>query len=166
MYDGSRLVKTWDSVSHYGRALGLKKPDNIYTAIKNNTKAYGYYWRYKSDTLQNEIFKTHHCGKFVSNKGRFKVRNGVSFGSIRRSGYLTCSHKNKTYLVHRLVAETFLPKPDGTDIVDHIDGNRSNNDVDNLRWVTYKENAYDRKPRGPIMHCSTCTCNKHTSLYP
>ena len=49
----------------------------------------------------------------------------------------------KTYprLVHRLVAVAFLPNPDNKPVVDHIDTNPSNNCVDNLRWVTTKENA-------------------------
>ena len=47
----------------------------------------------------------------------------------------------KTCSIHRLVAEAFLPKPLGATEVDHIDGNKSNNRVENLRWVTHKENT-------------------------
>lgn len=47
----------------------------------------------------------------------------------------------KDILVHILVANAFLPKIEGKNFVDHIDGNRSNNMVTNLRWCTFKENC-------------------------
>ena len=42
--------------------------------------------------------------------------------------------------VHRIVAELFIPNPDNKPEIDHIDTNKINNRVDNLRWVTRKEN--------------------------
>lgn len=42
--------------------------------------------------------------------------------------------------VHRLVAEAFLPRVEGKDEVNHIDGNKNNNDLSNLEWVTSSEN--------------------------
>lgn len=51
----------------------------------------------------------------------------------------------KNYRVHRLVAEAFLQNPKNKPDVDHIDRNRSNNKISNLRWVTKKENCNNRK---------------------
>jgi len=49
--------------------------------------------------------------------------------------------QKKQYLIHRLVAMAFIPNPDNKPCIDHKDGNRANNNVDNLCWVTHKENS-------------------------
>lgn len=49
--------------------------------------------------------------------------------------------KRKSVRVHRIVAETFIENPLGLPVVNHIDGNKYNNRVDNLEWVSYKENT-------------------------
>ena len=48
--------------------------------------------------------------------------------------------KRKIFSVHRLVAEAFIPNPEGKPCIDHINTIRSDNRVENLRWVTYEEN--------------------------
>ena len=58
------------------------------------------------------------------------------------SGYLSAfiPYRKNCY-IHRLVAEAFIPKPLGATDVDHIDGDKTNNRVENLRWVSHKENT-------------------------
>lgn len=49
------------------------------------------------------------------------------------------SFETKTYSIHRLVAQAFIPNPENKPTVDHINRNRLDNSVENLRWATYEE---------------------------
>lgn len=49
--------------------------------------------------------------------------------------------KNIKRYIHRLMAEMFIPNPDNKKQVNHIDGNKHNNSISNLEWVSHKENA-------------------------
>lgn len=68
------------------------------------------------------------------------------------TGYLAlklCSDTGvRHYLVHRLVAETFLPRVPGKNVVNHIDGNKQNNRWSNLEWVTTAENLSHARQTG------------------
>lgn len=67
--------------------------------------------------------------------------------------YFTVKLSGKKYLVHRLIAEAFIPNPENKPYINHKDSNRHNNSIDNLEWVTHYENiqhawnngAYDRR---------------------
>ena len=65
------------------------------------------------------------------------------------SGYLQVNVpiRNTTTLVHRLVAETFIDNPNGYTEIDHVNRDKSDNSVTNLRWVTHSENM-----RNSTMH--------------
>lgn len=85
----------------------------------------------------------------VSNLGQIRnARNHkVRKLNILQTGYYFVSvslgdrnHK-PTWRVHKAVAETFIPNPNNLPIVNHIDGNKLNNSVDNLEWCTYKDNV-------------------------
>lgn len=68
-------------------------------------------------------------------------------GGLNNQGYRRIRINNITYLVHRIIAETFLENPDNKPQIDHIDRDPSNNDVSNLRWVTASENCRNRHKR-------------------
>ena len=54
-------------------------------------------------------------------------------------------NKSKTKRVHRLIGEAFIPNPNNKPVIDHIDNNKLNNDIANLRWASIKENTYNSK---------------------
>jgi len=60
-----------------------------------------------------------------------------------------CDGINKPALkyVHKLVLTAFVPNPEKKRCIDHIDGNRGNNTLSNLRWATYQENNFNKSPR-------------------
>lgn len=75
----------------------------------------------------------------------FKYKGKIRKKSVNRYGYETVllSHpdgRKKLKRVHRLVAECFLEKHNSVNVVNHIDGNKLNNNVENLEWCSVKEN--------------------------
>ena len=93
----------------------------------------------------------------VSNRGRIdrQLKSGdwKRTGVTRRSdGYTTfggqSNGKHWKRFVHRVVAKVFIPNPEGLPEVDHIDRSRSNNRVENLRWVSHQQNAQNMLGRG------------------
>ena len=54
-------------------------------------------------------------------------------------------YKQSQKLVHRLIAEAFIPNPQNYPVVNHIDGNKQNNDISNLEWCTQEHNMEEAK---------------------
>ena len=78
---------------------------------------------------------------FVKNiTGRAASKN-YWFPGSNCKGYLVVGINKKMYYIHRLVAAVFIPNPDNKEQINHIDGNKQNNSVINLEWVTNKENC-------------------------
>lgn len=141
------------SNSHNGRnAIG-----NCVNGLSNT--AYGFRWKYEENESKiNEewreinlqiLFETEtDFGKkyYVSNLGRFKNSYGTIMENykVNENGYIRVYIHKKTFALHRLVAFTFLENPENKKTVNHKDGNKLNNTIDNLEFATNKEQQIHR----------------------
>ncbi len=94
------------------------------------------YPNYEVDTNGN-IFSTPRNGTVNYEK---RIVGGVDKDGYRIVGLRNKPNKKDTLKVHRLVAEHFITNPDNKPSVNHKDGNKQNNNVKNLEWVTTLEN--------------------------
>lgn len=100
----------------------------------------GYNGLYQVSNLGNvksvERFRTNGKGGYIQKSRILKTgkRNGYLFVNLCKDGVV------KTFKVHRLVANHFLPNPEKKPEIDHINTDSTDNRVENLRWVTHKEN--------------------------
>ena len=100
-------------------------------------------------------------GRYVNTKNNYQKWNNpklLSLKHISKCGYLTVNlsrfNKQHLMLVHRIIATTFLPNNNNKPCIDHIDTNRTNNNINNLRWCTYSENM-----------CNDITAEKMQNIY-
>jgi len=84
------------------------------------------------------IYRVSNTGKVLNVKFNRQLKPGIVKGYVRVCLYK--NNKNTYKTVHRLVAEAFLIKPNNDCEVNHKDSNKKNNNVDNLEWITHKEN--------------------------
>ena len=91
---------------------------------------------YYIDTEGN-VFNNKYKSNSKTKRHNFKKMKLGSFNN-----YSNIVLNGKCYFVHRLVAKTFIPNPENKPQVNHINGNKKDNRVENLEWVTAKENLH------------------------
>jgi len=104
--------------------------------------------------IENEIWKPcpmHEEKYLVSNCGNFKkiTDNSILTKRINDKGYISITLNKKVKQAHRFVALAFIENLDNKPQVDHIDDDKTNNHVSNLRWVTQSENLLKRGKTKP-----------------
>ncbi len=114
--------------------------DNFYEISNNGTV------RSKDRT------RTDTLGRTRSWKGKVLKPDIAPNGYYRVS--LTDGRRRKQKYVHRLLAELFIPNPDNLPQVNHKDGNKLNCSLDNLEWVSVKQNVVHAYRHGLITHIS------------
>lgn len=116
----------------------------IYGACVKGHIAHGYRWKYCTEPLPGEIWKDVQVKTGtvkVSNKGRIVNFQGtITNGSANRQGYKIVSLHAIKYSIHRLVMAAFHGE-DKTRVVNHKDGDKTNNKLENLEYMTHQENA-------------------------
>ncbi len=83
----------------------------------------------------------------ISNHGRIRSNGFEVYVCTDKKGYRLIKVCENYYFIHRMVAELFVPNPDRCNVVDHIDNDRGNNVVSNLRWVTTLKNNLNKTPQ-------------------
>ena len=75
--------------------------------------------------------------KYLNGYNLKPLDNGKGYLRIK----LTENNKSKRIMLHRLIAEAFIDNPEKYNVVNHIDGNKYNNDIGNLEWCTQSQNC-------------------------
>jgi hypothetical protein len=168
-YKTIRFASQWVFDNNLTSVKDFNNGNNIKTKISavaqgKRLTTFGYKWEYCNDCenkyydeewkdIPSDIIKGNK-GYKISKYGRVKNHKGrITEGSNHESGYLWVSIAPKQYLLHRLVAKTFIPNPENKEQVNHIDGNKQNACANNLEWCSNTENQIHKVNYG----LSNCT---------
>ena len=89
--------------------------------------------------IDESVYEVSNIGR-VRNTKTGNILKGRSAGAGYHQVQLTIANTKKHFYVHRLVAEAFCNHPDGCNVINHKDNNPSNNNSENLEWVTQRDN--------------------------
>ena len=146
------VLGEFSSVTEAAKVVGVDRTTVGKVLVGSNQTAGGFKWEYKDDSNKpRENIETSDAKslEFISEnlKNYFVYKNGDIFNKSRRmflkpclnakgASYVTLTKgdKKQNFYVQQLVAMCYIPNPQGKKRVKHIDGNKSNNSVENLEW--------------------------------
>lgn len=138
-----KFIRTWRSIKEAAESMCYTVQSISLNLRGIRRSAYGSMWVYnRTPDLADEFWEVYPLdNRFrVSNKGRVKTPTGKITLGYNIGRYRRIRTSDVSTAVHRMVAFTFIEPIDGADHVNHIDHNPQNNSLDNLEWVTHKEN--------------------------
>lgn len=95
---------------------------------------------YKLINIFNKEYIIYENGDLFDLEHKYFLKKHTTYKGYQT--YCFSNGEDKLYkFVHRLIAETFIPNPENKPYIDHINTIRDDNRIDNLRWITAKENA-------------------------
>jgi len=149
-YDSIELAAEWVFTQGLSKNMSSIK-GGISCAFRNvYNSSFGFKWGLVEQiSLENEIWKQviikdkDTTNYYVSSLGRFKNSKGIIMKDYKphHSGYIYVRVNINKCALHRLVAFTFLENPENKAFVNHIDGNKTNNSLENIEWNTPRENS-------------------------
>jgi HNH endonuclease len=117
------MTQIWKPIPGYGDCYSASNDGFVMRTSPRNIP-----WRSSGENSRAKPFVPSKIGMYLHKSGYIQVRIGPT-------------GEQRTATVHRLVALAFLPNPDGYRDVNHKDGNKQNNHVDNLEWITHRGNV-------------------------
>ena len=105
------------------------------------------------------------CGKVWSYRRKKFLKSATE-----KNGYLRVDlskdGEGKSFLIHRLVAEAYIPNPNNYETVDHIDFDKTNNCVNNLQWMSRSENCRKKRDSRRLGRPKPVRCIELNTIYP
>jgi hypothetical protein len=141
------VVAVFDSIKEASRITGASLTHIGSVCKGKRNKCGGYGWRFVIQKVTKEI-QIYKDWKIIQDYPNYRVSPKGQIWSIRamkltpfKDGYCYIKIERKNKSVHRLVASLYIPNPENFPVVNHKDGNKSNNNIENLEWTTRKENS-------------------------